>query len=119
MVIYYTFLMERILRTNKLVRKMESFCKMCRNAKMKILSIKISTFQLISLDILRIKFTDDTSSNNNAIMTLNYRLAKVYISQQFGRFRNNCDHGCKFPYSVSICPLIGLEINCWFEPSMV
>ena len=119
MVIHYTFLMERIPRTNKLARKMESFCKMCRNAKTKILSIKISTFQLISLDILRIKFTDDTSSNNNAIMTLNYWLAKVYISQQFGRFRNNCDHGCKLPYSVSICPLIGLEINCWFEPSMV
>ena len=59
---------------------MESFCKMCRNAKMKILSIKASTFHIISLDIPRIKFIDDTSRNNRAIMTLNFRLAKVYIS---------------------------------------
>ena len=64
----------------KLVQKMESFCKMCRNAKMKILSIKASTFHLISLDIPRIKFIDDTSSNTRAIMTLNYRLAKVCVS---------------------------------------
>ena len=85
MVIHYTFLMERIPRTNRLVWKMESFCKICWNAKIKILSIKASTFHLISLDIQRIKFIDDTSSNARAIMTLNYRQVKVYISQQFGR----------------------------------
>ena len=76
---------------------MESFCKMCRNAKMKILSIKASTFHIISLDIPLIKFIDDTSSNTRAIMTLNYRLAKLNISQQFDLFWNNCDHGCKLP----------------------
>ena len=111
--------MERIPRTNRLVWKMESFCKICWNAKIKILSIKASTFHLISLDIQRIKFIDDTSSNARAIMTLNYRQVKVYISQQCGRFRNNCNHGCKLSWSVNICPLIGLKSNWWFEPSMV
>ena len=74
---------------------MESFCKMCRNAKMKILSIKASIFYLSFLNIPRTKFIDDTSSNTRAIITLNYRLAKVNISQQFGRFQNNYDQGCK------------------------
>ena len=59
---------------------MESCCKMCRNAKMKILSIEASTFHLTSLDILRMKLINDTSSNARAITTLNYRLAYVYIS---------------------------------------
>ena len=59
---------------------MESSCKMCRNSKMKILSIEASTLHLTSLDILRMKFINDTSRNARAIMTLNYRLAYVYIS---------------------------------------
>ena len=74
---------------------MKSFCKMSRNAKMKILSIKASILHLISLDIPRIKSIDDTSSNTRAIMTINYRLANLNISQQFDIFWNNCDHGCK------------------------
>ena len=99
--------------------RMESFCKVCSNAKMKISFIKASTFHLIFLDIPRNKFIDYTLSNTRSIMTLNYRLAKVHISQQFGRFQINCDQGCKFSCSVSICPLIGLAIHWWFEPSMV
>ena len=78
-VIHYTSLMERIPCTNKLVRKMESFWKMCRNAKMKILSIKASAFHWVSLGIPRIMFMTDTLNNIGPIMALNYRLAKVYI----------------------------------------
>ena len=59
---------------------MENFCEMCKNAKLKKLSIKASTFHLIPLNILKIKFIDDTLSNTRAIMTLQYRLAKVYMS---------------------------------------
>ena len=59
---------------------MENFCEMCKNAKLKKLSIKASTFHLIRLNIPKIKFIDDTLSNTRAIMTLKYRLAKVYIS---------------------------------------
>ena len=59
---------------------MENFCEMCKNAKLKILSIKASTFHLISLNIPSIKFIDDTLSNTRAILILKYRLAKVYMS---------------------------------------
>ena len=59
---------------------MENFCEMCKNAKLKKLSIKASTFHLIRLNIPKIKLIDDTLSNTRAIMTLKYRLAKVYIS---------------------------------------
>ena len=59
---------------------MENFCEMCKNAKLKKLSIKASTFHLISLNIQRIKFIDDTLSHTRAIVTLKYRLAKVYMS---------------------------------------
>ena len=83
---------------------MGSFCKMFRNAKLKILSIKASIFHIISLDIPRIKFIDDMSSNTRAIITLNYRLTKVYISYQFGRFQLNW---------ITLC--IFLSFKPWFS----
>ena len=56
-VIRYTSLMERIPNANELVRKMKRFYKMCRNAQMKILSVKVSTFLLITIDIPRINLS--------------------------------------------------------------
>ena len=76
-VIRYTSLMERIPNANELVRKMKRFYKMCRNAQMKILSVKVSTFLLITIDIPRINFITDSSVRARAIMILNYRLDKV------------------------------------------
>ena len=78
LVIDYIALMKKISRVNKLIQKMESFCKIRRKSKMKILSIKASTFPLITLVISRIKFINDTLSSSRAIMSLNYRLIKLY-----------------------------------------
>ena len=61
MVINYNSLIESVPRLNKLVRKMKSFCKMLRKAKLKILSIKASIFHLILMDMPSIKFMNDTS----------------------------------------------------------
>ena len=78
MVIHYTSVMEKMPRTNILVRKIEHFCEICKS-EMKILSTKASNFHLILLDNPRIKFINDTSSNTRAIIILNYWLAQIYI----------------------------------------
>ena len=55
---------------------------------MKILSIKTFTFHLICSEIPRIKFIDDdTLSDTKAIMTFNFRLAKLYIVNNLGDSR--------------------------------